>query len=126
MPRHYSRTQRVGDLIQTELARIIQEQVKGSGLSMITLTGVTVSPDFSHAKVYVSVLEDNADKIKETINALNSDAKAFRYELAHAVKLRVTPELRFYYDDSTVRGTRISSLLHDALKDVRDDDASKK
>jgi ribosome-binding factor A len=39
-----------------------------------------------------------------------------RYSLAQAIKLRVTPELRFYYDDSSIKGQRIVDLLNKALK----------
>lgn len=117
MPRRYSRSQRVGDLIQTELAQIIQQE--DLGISMITITDVDVSPDFSHARVYVSVLEDDEAKIKEAITTLNEHAKQFRYLLAQAVKMRVTPDLKFFFDDSTQRGTRIDSLLHNAFKTAR-------
>lgn len=120
MAKRYSRKQRVNDLIQTELAAIIQRDSKELHIGMVTVTGVEVAPDLSHAKVFVSVLED--DKVKETIKALNAASKSFRYQLAHAVKLRVTPDIKFHYDDSTVRGNRITSLLFDALKDIPTDD----
>ncbi|MHB1949283.1 MAG: 30S ribosome-binding factor RbfA [Gammaproteobacteria bacterium] len=112
----YSRIQRIGDLIQTALAEILQREAEDRNFGMVTVTSVSVAQDLSHAKVFVSILEDT--KVKETIKTLNESAKYIRYELAHAVKLRVTPELRFVYDDSIVRGNRISSLINDALKDT--------
>lgn len=123
MPKRYSRKQRINDLIQTELASIIQKDAHELGIGMVTVTEVDVAHDLSHARVFVSVLED--DKIKETIAKLNSAVKSLRYQLAQAVKLRITPDLKFVYDDSTVRGNRISFLLSDALKDVPHD-ANKK
>ncbi|SRR5579883_659235 len=115
MPKRYSRMQRIGDLIQTALADILQREAENMGLGIISVTGVNVSPDMSFAKIYVSVLdEEHAENI---LKNLNEATKSLRYELAHAVKLRVTPELRFYYDDSTLRGNRISSLINTALKD---------
>ena len=120
MAKRYSRKQRVNDLIQTELAALIQKDAGDLHIGMVTVTGVEVAPDLAYAKVFVSVLED--DKVKETIAALNAATKSFRYQLAHAVKLRVTPELKFLYDDSTVRGNRIHTLLIGALKDVSKDD----
>lgn len=111
----YSRIQRIEDLIQTAMAEIIQRHAEELHLGIVTVTGVSVAQDFSHAKIFVSVLdEENAEKI---IDALNEETKNFRYELAHSVKIRVTPELRFVYDDSTVRGNRITSLIDNALKD---------
>lgn len=110
----YSRTQRISDLIQTALAEILQRNAKDLRFGMITVISVDVAQDLSFAKVYVSVLEDQ--KAAETIAALNNAAKYLRYELANAVELRATPELKFIYDDSSVRGHRISSLINDALK----------
>jgi ribosome-binding factor A len=116
----YSRIQRIGDLIQTALAEILQREAEDLNFGIVTVTGVSVSQDLSYAKVFVSVLDDaNA---KETIQKLNEATKNLRYELAHAVKLRLTPELKFVYDDSAVRGTRISSLINDALKEHKSDD----
>lgn len=116
----YSRIQRIGDLIQTALAEILQREAEERNFGMVTVTSVSVAQDLSHAKVFVSILDDT--KVKETIKTLNEAAKYIRYELAHAVKLRVTPELRFVYDDSIVRGNRISSLINDALKDTNTED----
>jgi ribosome-binding factor A len=112
--RKFNRIQRVSDLIQTTLAEIMQQEMDLSSFGMITLTGVEVSQDMSSAKVFVSVLND--EKAAEAIAELNNATKFFRRELAHAVKLRITPELKFYFDDSVMRGQRISSLINDALK----------
>ncbi len=114
MPKNYSRIQRIGDLVQTALAEIIRNNAKELQCGMTTITSVKVSADLSSAKVYVSVLED--EKAVEIIATLNKMAKFLRYELANTVELRVTPELKFYYDDSVVRGSRISSLINDAFK----------
>ncbi len=114
MPKSFKRTQRINELIQTTLAEIIQRDAKDLRFGMITLTGVSVAHDLSYAKVFVSVLEE--EKATETLDVLNKAAKYLRCELANAVKLRVTPELKFIYDDSTLRGSRISSLINNALK----------
>lgn len=115
MAKGFKRSQRVADLIQTALAEILQRNAKDLRFGIITITSVDVAHDLSFAKVFVSVLEDQ--KAVETIKALNAAAKYLRYSLANAVELRITPELRFVYDDSAVRGSRISSLINSALKD---------
>lgn len=114
MPKSFKRSARINDLIQTTLAQMIQREAKDLHLGMTTVTGVEVSHDLAFAKVYVSVLDET--KVKETMAALKNAAKHLRYGLANAVELRVTPELKFIYDDSTVRGNRISSLINDSLK----------
>ncbi|OAI49390.1 hypothetical protein AYO45_02705 [Gammaproteobacteria bacterium SCGC AG-212-F23] len=117
MPKSYSRVQRVADLIQNTLADILEHEMRDPSFGLITITGVVVSPDFSHAKVYVSVLYD--DKADEAVASLNEAAKSLRYQLANQIELRVTPQLKFYYDDSTVRGAKISSLINEALKNPK-------
>lgn len=114
MSKNYTRKQRVSDVIQTALAEILQKNATDLRFGFITITSVEVARDLSVAKVFVSVLEE--DKSVEAIKALNNAAKYLRYELANAILLRVTPELRFFYDDSSVRGHRITSLINDALK----------
>jgi ribosome-binding factor A len=114
MKKRYNRIQRVGDLIQNTLAEILQREADSLQCGIITVTGVDVSQDMSHAKVFVSVLDEA--KAVATIAILNDATKSLRYELAHAVKLRITPDLKFVYDDSAVRGSRISSLIEDALR----------
>src|SRR5437879_4323988 len=102
------RIQRIGDLIQTALAEILQRTAEDMQFGIVTITSVSVSQDLSYAKVFVSMLDD--ENAKNILKTLNEKAKYLRYELAHAVKLRTTPELKFVYDDSIVRGNRISSL----------------
>ena len=114
MPRRFKRSHRINDLIQTALAEILQREANDLHLGMVTITGVEVSQDLAHAKVFVSVLDE--ESAKETLVLLNKVTGHLRYALAQAVKLRITPELKFVYDDSIVRGSRISSLIDHALK----------
>lgn len=116
MKRGFDRTARVADLIQKALAPIVQQEGDDQRFNLVTITGVTVSRDLSYAKIYVSVLRDEQSEIKSVIQALNRSAKAFRFSLAKAVKLRVMPELRFVFDESTVHGFHISNLIDAAVK----------
>lgn len=114
--RGYDRTQRVADLLQKTLAQMLLENMADERFHLVTVTSVNVSRDLSYAKVFVSVLMDEEDKIKQTIAALNRAAKSLRYHLAHAVELRIVPELKFVYDESTAHGFRISMLIDSAVK----------
>ncbi len=115
MKRGFDRTQRVADLIQKTLAQLLL-QVAEDDFRLVTVTGVEMSRDLSYAKVYVTVLADDEKKIKQIIKSLNQNAKALRYQLAQRVKLRIAPELKFVYDESTARGFRISTLIDSAMK----------
>ena len=114
MKRPFDRTQRVADLIQKTLAQLLQ--FAAEDFKLVTVTGVEMSRDLSYAKVFVTVLADDENEIKKTLKLLNQSAKSLRYQLAQSVKLRIAPELKFVFDDSTARGFRISTLIDSALK----------
>lgn len=116
MKRGFERIQRVADLIQKTLAQMLLQDMSDERFRLVTITSVQVSRDLSYAKVYVSVLIDEDEKIKRTVEALNHAAKSLRYNLAHAVDLRIVPELKFVYDESTARGFHISGLIDSAMK----------
>lgn len=118
--RGFSRQERVGDLIQQALATIIHAHMQDARFRLVTVTGVDVSRDLSYAKVYVSLYAEDKTTITSTLKALNKAVKLFRYELAHAVTLRIVPELKFIYDESTAHGFKISGLIEDVTK-TRDD-----
>lgn len=109
MPKNFKRTHRVSDVIHRTLANLITQDFKDPRIGMVTIAEVTLSPDLRHAKIYVTVLEEN--KIKETLKILNEASGYFRRELAHALKLRIVPVLTFIFDDSVLRGNRIAALL---------------
>lgn len=133
-----SRVQRVADQIQRELASLIQMEVNDPRVGMVSVTGVDVSRDLAHAKVYVTVLntltgdselnnstlsEPGAlDKleIEENINALNKASGYLRSLLAKRLSIRSVPKLRFYYDGSIERGQQLSSLIDSALAADKD------
>lgn len=119
MKRGYDRTQRVGDLIQQTLAQILLQDMSDDRFRFVTITGVSVSRDLSYAKIFVSVLLDEAADIKEIVADLNRAAKPLRYQLAQQVDLRIVPELRFVYDESTAHGFRISNLIDSAIKKIK-------
>lgn len=116
MKRGFDRTQRVADLLQKALAQLLLQDMTDDRFRLVTVTGVSVSRDLSYAKVYVSVLLDEKEKIKETVLALNRASKSLRYQLAKEVDLRIVPELKFVYDESTAQGFRISQLIDEAVK----------
>ena len=76
MAKEYSRTQRIGDQMQRELALLIQREIKDPRLGLVTITGVDVARDLSHAKVYVTVMgqDDNAEVVKQNTSILNDAA----------------------------------------------------
>ncbi|MDE1061707.1 MAG: 30S ribosome-binding factor RbfA [Gammaproteobacteria bacterium] len=116
MAQEYSRTQRVADQIQRELAALIQREVKDPRVGMATVSAVEVSRDLSHAKVFVTVLNGGEDQqeITESVKALNNASGFLRSQLGQRMKLRIVPTLRFHFDDSLSRGNYLSNLIDQA------------
>ncbi|MCW9025070.1 MAG: 30S ribosome-binding factor RbfA [Gammaproteobacteria bacterium] len=114
MPKDFSRTRRVAEQIQRELAMLIQQEIKDPRLGMVTVSGVDVTKDLSVAKVYVSVLDESHD-VKQTLEVLNRAAGFLRHALGQSLVMRAVPHLHFHFDDSISRGNELSSLINDAV-----------
>ena len=114
MPKDYSRTLRIADQIQRELADLIRNELKDKRVGMITLTGVEVEQDYGHAKVFYTTLGSEGDNFL-TGKGLEHAAGFLRSELSHRLKLRVVPQLHFIYDESVERGMRLSQLIDEAV-----------
>jgi len=113
MARDFSRTDRIGDVMQRELSVIIRQELKDPRVSMITLAEVRVSKDLAHAKVFVSVMME--EKATETLEGLNKAAGFLRAQLAKRMSLRVIPQLSFVYDDTTIKANHISRMIDNAV-----------
>lgn len=120
MSKQYSRAQRVGDQIQRELAVLIPREVKDPRLGFVTLTGVDVSRDLGHAKIYITLMNsDDAEVIQTNVDVLNETAGYLRMLLGKAIKMRSIPQLHFRYDESISRGAYMSSLIERAVASDR-------
>lgn len=116
MPAEYSRTQRLGEQIQRDLATLIQRELKDPRLGMVTVNFVTLSKDLSYADVNVTVLvpDDAEERISASLEILKQASPFLRMELGRGLKIRKVPQLRFHYDDSLKRGADINALIHQA------------
>lgn len=121
MARDFNRTDRIGDVMMRELSVIIQQELKDPRVGMITIAEVRVSKDLAYAKVFVSVMME--EKAAETLEGLNKAAGFLRAQLAKRMSIRVIPQLRFVYDDTTIKANRISRMIDDAVaSDKKDHD----
>ncbi len=114
MPREFPRTRRVGEQIRRELAELLRDEIRDPRLVMVSMTGVEVSRDLTHAKVYITLLGDPAGR-PQVLAALNHAAPLLRRELGRRMHIRMTPQLEFYYDEVVERGARLSSLIAAAV-----------
>ena len=117
---------RVADQIQKDLALLLMTEVKDPRIGLVTLTEVEVSPDYSHAKIFYSVLPDTADQQQRTAQGLAASRGFLRARLGRMLQIHQTPELHFVRDDSVARGAAMSQLIDAAtrLSDQTDPTAS--
>jgi ribosome-binding factor A len=108
------RAHRVGDQIQRELADLLKNEVKDPRVGQVTITGVEVSGDLSHATVSFSSLAGK-ERSDDATKALGRTAGFLRSELSRRLNLYSVPELRFVYDDSIESGMRMSKLIDEAV-----------
>ncbi len=105
------RSERTSKLIQREISDLLERQVNDPRLSrLISVTEVTLSPDFKHAKIFVSTLGSKIDK-EDMLTSFSNASGFLRRELAAHLKLKYTPQLSFHYDDSIERGARLLKLI---------------
>lgn len=105
------RPERVAETIKREMAEILTNRMRDPRLgAMISVTDVEVTPDLSSARIFVSVLADEAERGK-ALEALNHSIGFVRHELAPRLGLREMPELRFLLDTSIQQGARVEELL---------------
>ncbi|MDR3236061.1 MAG: 30S ribosome-binding factor RbfA [Prevotellaceae bacterium] len=112
MEQESTRQQKVGKQLQKDIADIIRQQGMALyGGSMVTVTGVRMSPDLGLARVYLSVFP--SAKTSEVMDTIAQHSRNVRGELGKRVakQLRVVPELAFFVDDSLDYVERIEELL---------------
>jgi ribosome-binding factor A len=117
------RGQRVADQIQRDLSELISMELKDPRVGMITLTEVQVTPDYAHAKVYFTLLKDDPDAVRGTLEGLTKAAGFLRNQLGKRLHIHTLPQLHFIHDTSTMRGMAMSVLIDQAMATTRPLDA---
>jgi len=114
---------RINGEVQKVLSNLISREIKDPRINpMTSVVAVEVSPDLKTAKVYISVMGDEASK-NATRLGLKSAASFMRGQLAKTLNLRNTPELTFIIDNSIEYGVNMSKLIDEVNRDIdRDDD----
>lgn len=105
------RQRKVADLIHEELSDMLARRVSDPRLAGVTITAVEVSVDLEHAKVFYSVLTDEASEIQAVQAGLERARGFLRHGLAEALDLRLVPDLTFQLDRSLAEGQRIEALI---------------
>lgn len=115
IPSH--RPERIAELIRHSTAEFLTSNVRDPRIGFVTVTGVDVSPDLSHATVRVSVMGSEEEKAK-SLEGLGSAARFLRAQLSRELRLRTSPELHFVLD----RGLEHAQRIDRVLKELKEGD----
>lgn len=101
----------MAEAVRVEVASFLTDSAKDPRIvGLVTVTGVDVTPDLRHARVFVSIMGTDEEK-KATLEGLDSLAGHLRSQVGRALRLRVAPEIAFKLDETVARAARIESLL---------------
>lgn len=110
------RMRRVDEAIRQVLGDAVAGDLKDPRVGFVTVTDVRTSPDLRHARVYVSVLGSDGgpslpDEREATLDGLRSGHGFLQARVAGELRLKRTPTLEFFYDDTTDRALRVEELI---------------
>ena len=112
-----SRMHKINNQMKRDIGLILQQDLGDPRLSFVSVTQVDCSPDLRNAKVFYSVLGDEA-KRADADQALKAAAGAIRKKISQRMNLRYTPQVTFAYDKSIAH----SFEIEEALRKLHDDE----
>jgi ribosome-binding factor A len=104
------RMRRVDEALRQVLSDAVAHDLQDPRIGFVTMTSVKTSPDLRHARVYVSVLGDEAQRAS-TMAGLSSAHGALQRRVARELRMKRTPTLEFLYDDTTDRAMQLERLI---------------
>lgn len=116
------RTERLEDLIRSDLSDMLQRETTDPRLAngaIISITSVDLSADLRYARVHVSIM-GSPEQTREAFAAIRHAAGYLRRNLAQRLTTRTVPELTFLLDESLQRGARVLELLKEIEKESSD------
>ncbi|MDR2708450.1 MAG: 30S ribosome-binding factor RbfA [Elusimicrobiota bacterium] len=105
----YKRAQRVGELIKETVANIVRD-FDGLDAALVSITQVKLSDDLLNCKIYFSVFGDE-ETVKKNELILKDNIREVRHQIAVKLNLRRTPEIRFIYDDSNEKASKVLEIM---------------
>jgi ribosome-binding factor A len=114
------RMRRVNESVRAVVADAVAG-LQDPRLGIVTVTGVSVSPDLHDARVYVSVF-GSQKKRAASLAALESARGVVQGRLARELHMKRTPQLAFEYDPSAEHGVRLTKLIDELTPETPSDD----
>ena len=107
----FKRSHRIQELIYEGISKIVQRGLNDPRIGFATITKVELSDNLKHAKVFVSVMGSEQEKV-DTLDGLINAKGFIRNALGKNLYLRYLPELEFRRDDNADHVEKISRILN--------------
>ena len=127
----YNRIRKIGEMIQREIAMLLQREIKDPRVKKISISAVKVNRDLSVAKVYYTLLDlvemkeeaddkTRIDLLAQSQQGLDKASGYIRHMLGKQIQLRIVPKLHFCYDESIIQGANMSRLIDEVVaRDIK-------
>ena len=121
----YNRVRRIGELIQREIAMLLQREIKDPRVQRISITAVKMNRDLSVAKVYFTLLEagegpEHDELLQDSQKGIEKASGFIRHKIGQQLELRIVPKLHFLYDQAIIHGANMSRLIDEVIaKDAK-------
>ena len=99
---------RLNNMFVEEISKILHQEIKDRDINFVTVTEARISNDLSFAKVYITTMDNDREKV---LKALNKASSYIRTILCDRVKIRKMPEIHFVYDESIEYGKKIEDII---------------
>ena len=106
------RVNRIADQIQRDLGELIPREVRDPRVGLVTVSGVELTPDYAHAKVFFTVIGSEPDVASQGLNAA---AGLLHRLLFKRLRIHTVPRLHFVHDTSVEKGFAIDRLIDEAI-----------
>ena len=106
-----SRRERISQALRDEVSGLLRKEIRDPRVGFVTITGASISPDLTQAKIYVTVLGEESAR-RQSLDALNRAAGFLQRQVFKQLRLKKTMKLIFLLDEAVESGSRIEELLH--------------
>ena len=113
------RPQRLALQVQHEVSLMISRDLKDHRIGFVTVTGVQMSPDLRHARIFVSMMGSESEQ-KASLDTLNRATGWIRHELGQRIRTKFLPDIVFVKDRTQDYGERIDRLI-DEIREHNDE-----
>lgn len=113
----HERVRKVSEQIKRELYEIIPSVIFHPKVSLISMTGINLSRDFKHAKVFVTLVGGSEEDRMALVELLNQYHGKIRFQLSKRMSTRTVPDLEFSYDTSVEYGAKMEKMLESLVKE---------